>query len=161
MFKHYIFLCIAHYKLIWEVSITDNHLTKYLNTNQQTGANSRTKYISWQTNILIRTQTHKRVTQTGPFFRENLTTLMNNTIPNCYTNAKTNLPWITRELIRMLRRRNKNHKKAKQTGLNKHWDKFRELRRQTTKALATSYKSYATNQIGNSLKNKSKTTLVR
>ena len=86
------------------------------------------------------------------FFRDNLTTLMNNTIPHCNTKAKTHLPWISRELIRMQRRRNKSHKKAKQTGLNKHWEQFRELRRQTTKALATSYKSYVNNQIGDSLK---------
>ena len=75
------------------------------------------------------------------FFRDNLTTLMNNTIPHCNTKAKTHLPWISRELIRMQRRQNKSHQKAKQTGLNKHWEQFRELRRQTTKALATSYKS--------------------
>ena len=75
-----------------------------------------------------------------------------NTIPHCNTKAKTHLPWISRELIRMQRRRNKSHKKAKQTGLNKHWEQFRELRRQTTKALPTSYKSYVNNQIGDSLK---------
>ena len=72
--------------------------------------------------------------------------------------AKTHLPSsmvmvIPRELIRMQRRRNKSHKKAKQTGLNKHWEQFRELtRRQTTKVLATSYKSYVNTQIGDSLK---------
>ena len=77
---------------------------------------------------------------------------MNNTIPHCNTKAKTHLPWISHELIRMQRRRNKSHKKGKQTGLNKHWEQFRELRRQTTKALATSYKSYVNNQIGDSLK---------
>ena len=45
-----------------------------------------------------------------------LTTLINKNIPRRYTKAKTHLPWITRELIRMQRRRNKSHKKAKQTG---------------------------------------------
>ena len=34
----------------------------------------------------------------------------------------------------------------------KHWEQLREIRRQTTKALATSYKSYVNNQIGDSLK---------
>ena len=52
------------------------------------------------------------------FFCERLTTLINNNIPRRYTKAKTHLPWITRELIRMQRKRNKTHKKAKQTGLN-------------------------------------------
>ena len=76
---------------------------------------------------------------------------MNNTTPHCNTNAKTHLSWISGELIRMQRRRNKSHKKQK-TGLNKHWEQFWELRRQTTKTLATSYKSYVNNQIGDSLK---------
>ena len=94
------------------------------------------------------------------FFRDNLTTLMNNTIPNGNTNAKTHLPWISRELIRMQRRRKKKHKKAKQTGLNKHWEQFRELRRQTTKALATSHKSYVTTkkQIQNDSRHSSRQT---
>ena len=86
------------------------------------------------------------------FLRDNLTTLMNNTMPHGNTKAKPHLPWISLELIRMQRRRNKSHKKAKQTGLNKHWEQFRELSRNTTKALATSYKSYVKNQIDDSLK---------
>ena len=77
---------------------------------------------------------------------------MNNAIPHRNTKAKTQLPWISRELIQMQRSRIKSHIKAKQTGLNKHWEQFRELRRQTTKALTTSYKSYVNNQIGDSLK---------
>ena len=86
------------------------------------------------------------------FFRERLTTLINNNIPRRYTKAKTHLPWITRELIRMQRRRNKSHKKAKQTGLNSDWEKFKELRKQAIKALAKSYKDYVNNHIGDSLK---------
>ena len=86
------------------------------------------------------------------FFRERLTTLINNNIPRRYTKAKTHLPWITRELIRMQRRRNKSHKKAKQTGLNSDWEKFKEIRKQATKALAKSYKDYVNNHIGDSLK---------
>ena len=77
---------------------------------------------------------------------------MNSSIPHGKTKANTHLPWISCELIRMQRRRNKSHKKAKQTGLNKYLEQFRELRRQATKTLATSYKSYVNNQIGDSLK---------
>ena len=86
------------------------------------------------------------------FIRERMTILINNNIPRRYTKAKTHLPWITRELIRMQRRRNKSHKKAKQTGLNSDWEKFKELRKQATKTLAKSYKDYVNNHIGDSLK---------
>ena len=82
------------------------------------------------------------------FFHERLTTLIKNNIPRRYTKAKTHLPWITRELIRMQRRRSKSHQKAKQTGLNSDWEKFKELRKQATKALAKSYKDYVNNHIG-------------
>ena len=52
----------------------------------------------------------------------------------------------------MQRRRNKSHKKAKQTGLNSDWEIFKELRKQATKALAKSYKDYVNNHIADSLK---------
>ena len=52
----------------------------------------------------------------------------------------------------MQRRRNKGHKKAKQTGLNSDWENFKELRKQATQALAKSYKDYVNNHIGDSLK---------
>ena len=86
------------------------------------------------------------------FFRKGLTTLINNNIHRRYTKAKTHLPWITRELIRMQRRRTKSHKKAKQTGLNGDCEKFKELRKQATKALAKSYKDNVNNHIGDILK---------
>ena len=52
----------------------------------------------------------------------------------------------------MQRRRHKSHKKAKQIGLNSDWGKFKELRKQATKALAKFYKDYVNNHIGDSLK---------
>ena len=109
------------------------HSTKVIVTNQHTGP-QLTGYR------------HKL-----DLFRERLT-LININIPRRYTKAKTHLPWITRELIKMQRRRNKRHKKAKQIGLNSDWEKFKELQKQATKALAKSYKDYVNNHIGNSLK---------
>jgi hypothetical protein len=86
------------------------------------------------------------------FFRNNLTSLVDRNIPSRNTKAKAHLPWITREIIRMQRKRNKSHKKAKQTGRNSDWEKFRQLRRQASKAAAKSYSDYLNNHIGESLK---------
>ena len=52
----------------------------------------------------------------------------------------------------MQRKRNKSHNKAKQTGRNSDWGKFRQLRRQASKAAAKSYSDYLNNHIGESLK---------
>jgi hypothetical protein len=53
----------------------------------------------------------------------------------------------------MQRKRNtKSHKKAKQTGRNSDWEKFRQLRSKASKAAAKSYSDYLNNHIGESLK---------
>ena len=81
------------------------------------------------------------------FFRNNLTSLVDHN-----TKAKVHVPWITREIIRMQRKRNKSHEKANQTGRNSDWEKFRQLRRQASKAAAKSYSDYLNNHIGEMLK---------
>jgi hypothetical protein len=57
--------------------------------------------------------------------------LVDRNIPSRNTKAKAHLPWITREIIRMQRKRNKSHKKAKQTvtgkGLGNSEDKPAKL----------------------------------
>ena len=45
------------------------------------------------------------------FFRNNLTSLVDRNIPSRNTKAKAHLPWITREIIRMQRKRKKATKK--------------------------------------------------
>ena len=86
------------------------------------------------------------------FFRNNLTLLVDRNIPSRNTKAKVHLPWITREIIRLQRKRNKSHKKAKQTGRNSDWKKIRKLQIQASKAAAKSYSNYLNNHIGESLK---------
>ena len=94
----------------------------------------------------------KDISENWNFFRNNLTSLVDRNIPSRNTKAKVHLPWITREIIRMQRKRNKSHKKAKRTGRNRDWERFRELRRQASKAAAKSYTDYLNNHIGESLK---------
>ena len=86
------------------------------------------------------------------FFRNNLTLLVDHNIPSRNTKIKAHLPWITCEIIRMQRKRKKSHNKAKHTRRNSDWEKFRQVRRQASKAAAKSYSDYHNNHIGESLK---------
>ena len=47
----------------------------------------------------------------GTSYRNNLTSVVDRNIPSRNTKAKAHLPWITHEIIRMLRKRNKSHTK--------------------------------------------------
>ena len=84
-------------------------------------------------------------------FGNNLS-LVDRNIPSRNIKAKAHIPWITCEIIRMQRTRNKSHNKAKQTRRNGDWEKFRKLRRQASKAAAISYLDYLNTHIGESLK---------
>ena len=85
------------------------------------------------------------------FFRQNYTKLMSQSIPSRMTKHKHHLPWITRSIIRLQRKRDKAHSKAKKTKRNRHWEKFKQLRKEVTKEVAKSYGSYINNIIGESL----------
>ena len=52
------------------------------------------------------------------FFRQNYTKLMRQSIPIRMTKHKQHLPWITRSIIRLQRKRDKAHSKAKKTKRN-------------------------------------------
>ena len=85
------------------------------------------------------------------FFHQNYTKLMSQSIPSRMTKQKHHLPWITRSIIRLQRKRDKAHSQAKKTKRNKHWEKFKQLRKEVTKEVANSYSSYINNVIGESL----------
>ena len=76
---------------------------------------------------------------------------MSQSIPSRMTKQKHHLPWITRSIIILQRKRDKAHSQAKKTKRNKHWETFKQLRKEVTKAVANSYSSYINNVIGESL----------
>ena len=67
------------------------------------------------------------------FFRQSYTKLMSHSIPSRMTKHKHHLPWITRIIIRLQRKRDKAYSKAKKTKRNRHWENFKQLRKEVTK----------------------------
>ena len=51
-------------------------------------------------------------------------------IPSKTSRSVSSVPWITPEIRRKIRRRNKTHAEAKKTGSSKLWSKFETLRRE-------------------------------
>ena len=59
-------------------------------------------------------------------------------IPSTTSRTVSSVPWITSELRRKIRRRNKTHAKAKMTGSKKLRSKFETLRREVKMMLGSS-----------------------
>ncbi len=55
---------------------------------------------------------------------------------------QSDLPWITTNIKRMIRKRKRLYRKAKLTNNNAHWVKFRNFRNDVISAIRTSKKEY-------------------
>ena len=76
-------------------------------------------------------------------------------IPNKSIRVRTSdPPWITTLLKRQIRKRKRLYRKAKQTNLERHWIKFRQLRNETNTMIRNSKQQFY-NNIAEKLKSKS------
>ena len=85
------------------------------------------------------------------YFHQNYTKPIEQSIPSRMTKSKPHLPWITKNIIRMQRKRDKTHAKAKKTKKNKHWEHLKNPREVVKKEITKSYHNYINNIIGESL----------
>ena len=69
-------------------------------------------------------------------------------IPSKTSRSVSSIPWITSEIRRKIRRRNKTHAKAKKTGSSKLRSKFETLRREIKAEVRKQHDSYVNNLVG-------------
>ena len=69
-------------------------------------------------------------------------------IPSKTTRWVSSIPWITSEIRRKIRRRNKTHAKAKETGSSKLRSKFETLRREIKAEVRKQHDLYVNNLVG-------------
>ena len=69
-------------------------------------------------------------------------------IPSKTNRSVSSVPWITQEIRRKIRRRNKTHAKAKTTGSKKLRSKFQTLRKEIKDDVRKQYDLYVNNLVG-------------
>ena len=65
--------------------------------------------------------------------RDSLQTIMDSTVPSKMSSSKRNLPWITRDLKRKMRKRDQLYKKARRTLTGEGWAAYRRYRNMVAK----------------------------
>ena len=81
-------------------------------------------------------------------------------IPSKTSRSVSSVPWITSEIRRKIRRRNKTHAKAKKTGSSKLRSKFQTLRREIKAEVRKQHDLYVSNLVGDVKANTSIGTLI-
>lgn len=85
-------------------------------------------------------------------FQQRITEIMDSCIPHKFTTSRHNLPWFDRNLRRQTRKKQKLYNKAKKTGRQTDWNKFKVARKQLNKNLNMSRNNYLSGFLGDSLK---------
>ena len=84
-------------------------------------------------------------------FQQRIRSIMDSCIPHKLTSSRHNLPWFNRSLRRQTRAKQKLYNKAKKSGSQSDWAKFRTARKQLHKNLKSSRDSYLSGFLGNAM----------
>ena len=78
-------------------------------------------------------------------FKSNLLKAVQQFVPHLTSTTRDRPPWITSEVKKLLRKRNRLFKKVKQNSTDNRKEKLRSLKRKITKATKEAYLSYTEN----------------
>ena len=83
--------------------------------------------------------------------RDTLSELVEKHVPSKLSKGKRSLPWITADVKRKMRKRDKLFSKARKTSLSADWKAYKAYRNNVTKLVRNSHHSYINDVIGNNL----------
>ena len=84
-------------------------------------------------------------------FQHRLTGIMDSCIPHKFTTSHQNLPWFNRSFGRQARLKQRLYNRAKKSGRQSHWNKFKLVRKQLHKNLNRSRNDYLSDFLGDSV----------
>ncbi|XP_072037653.1 uncharacterized protein [Amphiura filiformis] len=76
---------------------------------------------------------------------------MESCIPHQLSNGKISHPWISRDIIRHMRRRDRSYNKARSSKKQSDWVKYKAQRNKVQKLVAEAHTDYINNTVGDSL----------
>jgi hypothetical protein len=104
---------------------------------------SREKYFNGQQNT-------RNITDNWKMIKTFLQQAVEKHAPSKICKGNKSLPWITQSIRRMIRKRNKLHKRAKETGSGRLTKKWKQLGSDIKSEITSSHNKYVANMIGKS-----------
>ena len=78
--------------------------------------------------------------------------IMNTCIPNKLTSSSYNLPWLNRPLRRLSRAKQRAYNKAKKSGKDSDWSKYRNMKKSMRNQLKSTRDTYISDYLGDAIK---------
>ncbi|KAI8506615.1 hypothetical protein Bbelb_160420 [Branchiostoma belcheri] len=112
--------------------------------------------MDYATNFHKRTQ-DMSVTQKWSDTEDKMKDTMNKHIPSKITSSRYNLPWFNRNLRRHCRKKQRLHNKAKKTGQEEDWNKYKRVKKGVQKSIRQAHSKYVADILGEAIVDKPKT----
>ena len=93
-------------------------------------------------NCLSMVAPSKSVDENYQFFKETITTVINDHISQKKLSSRWSLPWLNNSIKRMIRKKQRLYNKAKRTGNATDWRNFKIIRKQIKSQLTTAHDEY-------------------
>ena len=93
----------------------------------------------------------RSVEENWKIFKDHLNYLINKFVPSKLSKNKRHLPWVSRDIKRLMRKRERLYKIAREDPRKQHWASYNKLRNRVKKTVEEAHKDYV-NGLGNSLK---------
>ena len=85
-----------------------------------------------------------------------VTTALEQNVPTKMSSTRRTHPWVSTSLRRMMRRKQRAHRKAKKSGQSKDWDRFKRLQSEVQRSTRTAHRRYMADVVSNDLKENTK-----
>ena len=109
----------------------------------------KSEMFDFQQSFLIDKPESRSVSENWEMFATKLTDIMNKYIPSKMSNYKHTVPWITSEVKRMCRKKQKLYNRARKSQNPSDWNSYIELRKATQKKIRQQYWSYQNDMLNN------------
>ena len=135
-----------HDAILFEVDVTPKPATKppseVFQFHKGNYDGLRTRMASFADEYLGSCPGNRSVDENWARISDTIKTATDQFLPSKMTKAKRHLPWVSPEIKRMMNRRDRAHKRAKQTGKAKHQIAYRRIRSSTTKCTRETHAKY-------------------
>ena len=111
----------------------------------------KTKVKEFVDDFLASKPEDKSVNTNWMSIRDGIASIVNKHVPSKLSKSRHNLPWITAEVKRKLRKRDRKFKKARISSSSADWKAYRSYRNYVTKYIRQCHQGYVNNVIGESL----------
>ena len=92
---------------------------------------------------------NRDVNENWSFFKDRIINIVEENVPKQKVKKKTDLPWVTQRIKKILNKRKRAYKKARETSQEKDWESYRILQKNLRKEIKLAHDAYLENIFDN------------